>query len=99
MQGYSGHATYSGGLDVARKVIQSDGIRGLYRGFGLSVMTYSPSSGVWWASYGASQRVIWRYAFEVQFHLVFSVFWSRFFVLNAASVDFRGHSCDFINVQ
>ncbi|KAK6129128.1 hypothetical protein DH2020_037132 [Rehmannia glutinosa] len=33
---------------------------GLYRGFGLSVMTYSPSSAVWWASYGASQRVIWR---------------------------------------
>ncbi|XP_024037356.1 solute carrier family 25 member 44 isoform X1 [Citrus clementina] len=61
VQGYSGHAKYSGGLDVARKVIQSDGIRGLYRGFGLSVMTYSPSSAVWWASYGSSQRVIWRF--------------------------------------
>lgn len=61
VQGYSGHAKYSGGLDVARKVIQSDGIRGLYRGFGLSVLTYSPSSAVWWASYGSSQRVIWRF--------------------------------------
>ncbi|KAH9676814.1 mitochondrial substrate carrier family protein [Citrus sinensis] len=61
VQGYSGHAKYSGGLDVARKVIQSDGLRGLYRGFGLSVMTYSPSSAVWWASYGSSQRVIWRF--------------------------------------
>ncbi|KAL3844586.1 hypothetical protein ACJIZ3_001989 [Penstemon smallii] len=60
VQGYSGHATYNGGLDVARKVIKADGIRGLYRGFGLSVMTYSPSSAVWWASYGASQRFIWR---------------------------------------
>ncbi|KAL0377614.1 UNVERIFIED_CONTAM: Solute carrier family 25 member 44 [Sesamum radiatum] len=60
VQGYSGHATYNGGLDVVRKVIKSDGIRGLYRGFGLSVMTYSPSSAVWWASYGSSQRVIWR---------------------------------------
>ncbi|OMP01410.1 Endoplasmic reticulum-adenine nucleotide transporter [Corchorus capsularis] len=60
VQGYSGHATYNGGLDVARKVLKSDGIRGLYRGFGLSVMTYSPSSAVWWASYGSSQRVIWR---------------------------------------
>ncbi|KAL4311752.1 hypothetical protein GQ457_01G052050 [Hibiscus cannabinus] len=60
VQGYSGHAHYNGGLDVARKVIKSDGIRGLYRGFGLSVMTYSPSSAVWWASYGSSQRVIWR---------------------------------------
>lgn len=59
VQGYSGHAKYSGGLDVARKIIKSHGIRGLYRGFGLSVITYSPSSAVWWASYGSSQRVIW----------------------------------------
>ncbi|CAI9758709.1 unnamed protein product [Fraxinus pennsylvanica] len=59
MQGYSGHATSNGGLDVARKILKSDGIRGFYRGFGLSVMTYSPSSAVWWASYGSSQRLIW----------------------------------------
>ncbi|KAK9271770.1 hypothetical protein L1049_002133 [Liquidambar formosana] len=61
VQGYSGHAKYNGGLDVARKVLKSDGIRGFYRGFGLSVMTYSPSSAVWWASYGSSQRIIWRF--------------------------------------
>ncbi|CAI9109870.1 OLC1v1009794C4 [Oldenlandia corymbosa var. corymbosa] len=60
VQGYSGHASYNGGLDVVRKVVKADGIRGLYRGFGLSVMTYSPSSAVWWASYGSSQRLIWR---------------------------------------
>ncbi|GAB4832418.1 hypothetical protein Ancab_006435 [Ancistrocladus abbreviatus] len=60
VQGYSGYATYNGGLDVVQKVIKSDGIRGLYRGFGLSIMTYSPSSAVWWASYGSSQRLFWR---------------------------------------
>lgn len=60
VQGYSGHTKYSGGLDVVRKVLRADGIRGLYRGFGLSIMTYSPSSAVWWASYGSSQRFIWR---------------------------------------
>ena len=60
VQGYSGHATYTGGIDVATKIIKSYGVRGLYRGFGLSVMTYSPSSAAWWASYGSSQRVIWR---------------------------------------
>jgi len=59
VQGYSGNARYKGGIDVARKVIKADGIRGLYRGFGLSVMTYAPSSAVWWASYGSSQRIIW----------------------------------------
>ncbi|XP_041989371.1 solute carrier family 25 member 44-like isoform X1 [Salvia splendens] len=61
VQGYSGHATYTGGVDVVRKVVKSEGIRGLYRGFWLSVLTYSPSSAVWWATYGASQRVIWRF--------------------------------------
>ncbi|XP_062212446.1 uncharacterized protein LOC133913334 [Phragmites australis] len=60
VQGYSGHARYKGGIDVARKIIKADGIKGLYRGFGLSVMTYAPSSAVWWASYGSSQRIIWR---------------------------------------
>ncbi|KAL9323568.1 hypothetical protein ACSQ67_008425 [Phaseolus vulgaris] len=50
-----------GGLDVARKVLRSDGIRGLYRGFGLSVMTYVPSSAVWWASYGSSKHYLWRF--------------------------------------
>lgn len=59
VQGYSGHVRYKGGLDVAQQIIKADGIRGLYRGFGLSVMTYSPSSAVWWASYGSSQRIIW----------------------------------------
>ncbi|CDP02337.1 unnamed protein product [Coffea canephora] len=60
VQGYSGHASYNGGLDVVRQVLKTDGVRGLYRGFGLSIMTYSPSSAVWWASYGSSQRFIWR---------------------------------------
>lgn len=60
VQGYSGHTKYNGGMDVARKILKSDGVRGLYRGFGLSVMTYSPSSAVWWATYGSSQRIIWR---------------------------------------
>ncbi|KAL8471809.1 hypothetical protein ACS0TY_029151 [Phlomoides rotata] len=62
VQGYSGHSTtYSGGLDVARRIIKAHGVRGLYRGLGLSIATYSPSSGVWWASYGASQHMIWRF--------------------------------------
>lgn len=60
VQGTAGAKNYSGGLDAARKILKTDGIRGLYRGFGMSVVTYSPSSAVWWASYGSSQRIIWR---------------------------------------
>ncbi|GLJ44257.1 hypothetical protein SUGI_0925050 [Cryptomeria japonica] len=60
VQGTAGAIKYRGGFDAARKIIKTDGIRGLYRGFGMSVLTYSPTSAVWWASYGSSQRVIWR---------------------------------------
>ena len=29
------------------------------RGFGMSVATFVPTSGVWWGSYGAYQKLIW----------------------------------------
>ncbi|KAG0492752.1 hypothetical protein HPP92_005890 [Vanilla planifolia] len=51
--------TYSGGMDAFKKILRSDGLRGLYRGFGMSILTYAPSNAVWWASYSVSQRVIW----------------------------------------
>lgn len=74
VQGYAGHTAYTGGLDVARKILKSEGVRGLYRGFGLSVITYAPSSAVWWASYGSSQRVIWRYSRVQYLSFIQSVF-------------------------
>ena len=60
VQGTPDAKKYSGGLDAARKILKADGVRGLYRGFGLSVMTYAPTSAVWWASYGGGQRLIWK---------------------------------------
>eukprot|EP00249_Psilotum_nudum_P012552 c23849_g1_i1 orf=317-1294(+) len=60
VQGTVGATKYSGGFDAVKKIIKIDGISGLYRGFGMSVLTYSPSSAVWWAAYGSSQRIIWR---------------------------------------
>ncbi|KAK6118327.1 hypothetical protein DH2020_036746 [Rehmannia glutinosa] len=50
---------YNGGIDAFRKIINSDGVRGLYRGFGISILTYAPSNAVWWASYSIAHRVIW----------------------------------------
>ncbi|KAL6536241.1 hypothetical protein OROGR_012813 [Orobanche gracilis] len=50
---------YNGGIDAFRKIINADGLRGLYRGFGISILTYAPSNAVWWASYSAAHRVIW----------------------------------------
>ncbi|KAG8056911.1 hypothetical protein GUJ93_ZPchr0002g26454 [Zizania palustris] len=50
---------YRGGLDAFRKIVASEGLRGLYRGFGMSILTYAPSNAVWWATYSLSQKTIW----------------------------------------
>lgn len=48
------------GLALARLIVQQEGIRGLYRGFGASVATFVPSSAIWWSAYGAYQKAIWH---------------------------------------
>ncbi|KAK7325095.1 hypothetical protein VNO77_29173 [Canavalia gladiata] len=50
---------YVNGIDAFRKILRSDGPRGLYRGFGISILTYAPSNAVWWASYSVAQRLVW----------------------------------------
>ncbi|XP_051136174.1 uncharacterized protein LOC127254886 [Andrographis paniculata] len=50
---------YKDGIDAFRKILNTDGIRGLYRGFGISILTYAPSNAIWWASYSVMQRVAW----------------------------------------
>eukprot|EP00850_Spirogloea_muscicola_P010819 SM000065S20168 [mRNA] locus=s65:150032:151964:+ [translate_table: standard] len=59
--GEPGGTRYKGGVDAFRTIIRTEGVRGLYRGFGMSVVTYAPSSAVWWGSYGASQRLFWSW--------------------------------------
>ncbi|KAG8050057.1 hypothetical protein GUJ93_ZPchr0009g1954 [Zizania palustris] len=51
---------YHGGLDALRKIVACDGLRGLYRGFGMSILTYAPSNAVWWSTYSLSQKTVWR---------------------------------------
>ncbi|KMT17888.1 hypothetical protein BVRB_2g034190 [Beta vulgaris subsp. vulgaris] len=52
-------SNYTNGVDAFRKILRVDGIRGLYRGFGISALTYAPSSAVWWGSYSVAYRVMW----------------------------------------
>lgn len=33
---------------------------GLYRGFGLSIVTFVPSSALWWGAYGGYQKLAWQ---------------------------------------
>lgn len=50
---------YLNGIDAFRKILSTEGPRGLYRGFGISILTYAPSNAVWWASYSVTQRMVW----------------------------------------
>ncbi|XVF25187.1 hypothetical protein REPUB_Repub13aG0191700 [Reevesia pubescens] len=55
----SSHCRYVNGIDAFRKIVKTDGPKGLYRGFGISILTYAPSNAVWWASYSIAQRLVW----------------------------------------
>ncbi|KAJ0034088.1 hypothetical protein Pint_24252 [Pistacia integerrima] len=48
VQGLPGTTFYNGPFDVIRKVIKTEGLRGIYRGFGLTALTQSPASALWW---------------------------------------------------
>ncbi|KAL6526459.1 hypothetical protein OROGR_015549 [Orobanche gracilis] len=60
VQGLPGTTSCNGPLDVARNVMKAEGIRGIYRGFGLTAVTQSPASALWWGAYGVAQHIIWR---------------------------------------
>lgn len=50
---------YRNGFDAFSKILCTDGLQGLYRGFGISILTYAPSNAVWWTSYSMVHRLIW----------------------------------------
>ncbi|EOA22853.1 hypothetical protein CARUB_v10003583mg [Capsella rubella] len=59
LPGVMNSCRYTNGLDAFRKILYTDGPRGFYRGFGISILTYAPSNAVWWASYSLAQKSIW----------------------------------------
>ncbi|CAK9170795.1 unnamed protein product [Ilex paraguariensis] len=60
VQGLPGITFCNGPFDIVCKVVKAEGIRGMYRGFGLTAVTQSPASALWWGAYGAAQHIIWR---------------------------------------
>ena len=48
------------GLTMATHIVRTEGAAGLYRGLGMSLLTYTPSSAVWWGVYAAYQDAAWR---------------------------------------
>ncbi|KAI3792912.1 hypothetical protein L2E82_06805 [Cichorium intybus] len=47
-------AHINGRIDAFKKINQTEGVRGLYRGFRISIITYAPSNLVWWVAYSMS---------------------------------------------
>lgn len=60
VQGIPGTKPCVGPFDAIRKVVKAEGIRGMYRGFGLTVVTQSSAQALWWGAYGSAQHIIWR---------------------------------------
>ncbi|KAH0725423.1 hypothetical protein KY284_001288 [Solanum tuberosum] len=60
VQGIPGTKPCAGPFDATRKVLKAEGIRGIYRGFGLTAVTQSPAQALWWGAYGAAQHISWR---------------------------------------
>ncbi len=60
VQGGAGEAVHRNGWAVVRSILATDGIAGLYRGAGASVLIYSSSSGLWWGACTPSACVCTR---------------------------------------
>jgi len=58
--GASSSSSGLSGLQMARLIVAQEGFAGLYKGFGVSVALFVPSSALWWGAYGAYQRAIWN---------------------------------------
>ncbi|KAM5568600.1 solute carrier family 25 member 44 [Rosa sericea] len=60
VQGLSGTTSCNRPFEIIRKVIEAEGLRGMYRGFLLTALSQSPASALWWGAYGSAQHMIWR---------------------------------------
>ena len=43
-------------LDISRRILNKEGWRGFYRGFGISLFSSLPTGSIWWATYSGSQE-------------------------------------------
>ena len=46
-----GQPKLTSAYSVAQKIFRQNGLRGFYKGYVASILTYTPNSGIWWAAY------------------------------------------------
>ncbi|KAL4431627.1 hypothetical protein ABPG77_001469 [Micractinium sp. CCAP 211/92] len=51
---------HTSGFALARHIVRTEGVRGLYRGFGASLAMFVPNSAIWWGAYGVWQQMLWH---------------------------------------
>lgn len=61
----TGQRQFKGLIDVYRKTLSSDGIAGLYRGFGVSILGITMYRGMYFGIYDTMKPVVLVGAFEV----------------------------------
>ena len=57
-RGDAGAAAAPSGLATAQAIVRAQGVGGLFRGLGVSLAVFVPSSAIWWGGYGAYQRLL-----------------------------------------
>ena len=45
-----------GAVPIIKEIFQKEGVRGFYKGYSVSLMTYAPNSALWWMFYTGSYR-------------------------------------------
>ncbi|XP_010549780.1 PREDICTED: ADP,ATP carrier protein ER-ANT1 [Tarenaya hassleriana] len=72
----NGQRQFKGLLDVYRKTLSSDGIRGLYRGFSVSIMGITLYRGMYFGMYDTLKPIVLVGSFEGNFLASFLLGWS-----------------------
>ncbi|XAR63836.1 hypothetical protein NMG60_11023940 [Bertholletia excelsa] len=72
----NGQCQFRGLLDVYRKTLSTDGIRGLYRGFGVSIMGITLYRGMYFGIYDTMKPIVLVGSFQDNFFASFLLGWS-----------------------
>ncbi|EGC37724.1 hypothetical protein DICPUDRAFT_76676 [Dictyostelium purpureum] len=69
IQGSLQEPKYKPGLGVFQKIYQEKGMRGLYKGFGATMIRNVPYSGIWWGTYEMSKLKLTEFNIREKLHM------------------------------
>jgi len=65
LQGSNSQVIVGSVKDIFNQIYSQQGIRGLYRGLGATILTYGPESATWWAAYAWSNK--WLHVYGIPY--------------------------------